>query len=56
MAHSHLTMTEAQDVDLILSQAPKTNMHEVPSYYIFRVNNTTLELLIGSTTPGKTPT
>ena len=32
MAQGHLTMTETQDVDLIRSQAPKTNMHEVPSF------------------------
>ena len=38
MAQGHLTITETQDVDLTLSQATKTNMHEVPSYYSFHVN------------------
>ena len=45
MAPGHLTITETQDVDLKLFQAPKTNMHEVPSYYGSRVNNPTLGLL-----------
>ena len=35
---------ETRDVDLILSQALKMNMHEVPSYYGSRENNTTLRL------------
>ena len=42
-----------QDVDLILLQALKTNMHGVPSHYDSHVNNSTLELRIGSTTFGK---
>ena len=48
--------TETQDVDLILSQALKMNMHEVPSFCSFRVNNTTLESPRGSTASGKSPT
>ena len=48
--------TETQDADLILFQAQVTNMHEVPSYFNFYVNNTTLELLIGSITSGQRPT
>ena len=35
-----------QDVDLILLQALKTNMHGVPSYYDSHGSNTTLELRI----------
>ena len=56
MAQGHLTITETQDVDLILSQAPKTNMHEVPSCLIFRANNTTLEFPCESIASGKSPT
>ena len=41
------TTTGTQDVDLILSQALKMNMREVPSYYGSRVNKTTLELQFG---------
>ena len=37
---------EIRDVDLILSQALKMNMREVPSYYGSRVNNATLALRI----------
>ena len=55
MAQGHLTITETQDADLILSQASKTNMHEVPSYYSFLVNNTTLECLLGSKSSGQRP-
>ena len=33
IAQDLLMTTETQDGDFILSQAPKTNMHEVPSYY-----------------------
>ena len=35
MAQGHLMTTETQDVGLILSQALRMNMHEVPSYYSF---------------------
>ena len=45
-----------QDVDLILLQALKTNMHGVPSHYDSHVSNSTLELRIGSTTFGKNQT
>ena len=31
-------------------------MHEVPSYYSFRANNTTLQFLLGSIASGKSPT
>ena len=55
MAQGHLTTTGTQDADLILSQALMMNMHEVPSYYSFHVNNTTLEFLIGSLTSGQRP-
>ena len=33
MAQGHLMTMEIQDEDLICSQAPKMNNHEVPSYY-----------------------
>ena len=56
MAQGHLTTTGTQDVDTILSQALKMNMHEVPSYYSFRANSTTLEFLLGSIASGKSPT
>ena len=56
MARGHLTTTETQNVDLILSQALKMNMHEVPSYYSFRANNTTLEFPLGPIASGKSPT
>ena len=56
LAQRHLTITETHNVDLILSQAPKTNMHEVPSNYSFRVKNTTLEFPCGSTASGTSPT
>ena len=55
MAQHHLTTTE-QDVDLILSQAPKMNVHEVPSYYGCHVNSTTLEFPRGSISSWKSPT
>ena len=48
MALGHLMTTEIQDEDLIRSQAPKMNKHEVPSCYGSRANNTTKELRSGS--------
>ena len=56
MALGHPMTIGIQDVDLILLQALKTNMHGVPSYYDSHVSNTTLELRIGSTTFGKNQT
>ena len=56
MAQGHLTTTGTHDADLILSQALMMNMHEVPSYYSFHENNTTLEFLIGPITSGQRPT
>ena len=56
MAQGHLMTIELRDVDLILSQALRMNMHEVPSFYGSRVNNTTLGLRIGSITFGKSAT
>ena len=47
-ALDHLMTTGIQDVDLM------TNMHEVPFYFKFHVNNAALELLIGSITFGAT--
>ena len=55
MAKGRPMTIEIQDEDLIRSQAPKMNMHEVPSYYGSRVNNTTMGLRIGSIF-GKSPT
>ena len=40
MAQGHLMTVEILGVDLILSQAPKMNKHEVPSYYGSHANNT----------------
>ena len=56
MVQGHLLTIEIRGVDLILSQAPKMNMHGVPSYYGSHVNNTTLGLQIGSITFGKSQT
>ena len=56
MAQGHLMTVEIRGADLILSQAPKMNMHEVPSYYGSHANNSTLELRIGSITFGNRQT
>ena len=56
MAPCRLTTTETQDADLILSQIQRMNIHEVPFCYAFRVNNTTLECLLGSRSSGQRPT
>ena len=56
MAQDHLLTIEIRYVDLMLSQAPRMNMREVPSYYGSHVNSTTLALLIGSIIFGKNPT
>ena len=53
VAQGHLITIEIRDVDLILSEALRMNMHEVPSYYGSRVNNTTVGLRIGSITCAK---
>ena len=55
MAQGHPMTTGIRDVDLILSQALRMNMHEVPSYYGSLVNNTTLELQSRSIIFGKNP-
>ena len=55
MAQGRLMTVEIQGADLILSQALKMNLHEVPSYYGSRVNSTTLELRTGSIIFGKNP-
>ena len=41
MAQGHLMTIEIQDDDMIRSQAPKMNNHEVPFYYGSLANNTT---------------
>ena len=56
MAQGHLMTKEKRGVDLIFSQAPKMNIHGVPSYYGSHVSNTTLGLRIGSITFGKSRT
>ena len=56
MAQGHLMTAEIRGVDLMLSQAPKMNMHGVPSYYGSHVSNITLGLRIGSITFGKSQT
>ena len=56
MAQGHLMTIEIRDVDLVLSQALKMNMREVPSYCGSRVNNTTLGSRIGSVAFGENPT
>ena len=43
-----LTTTGTQDADLILFQAQRMNMHEVPFCHIFRVNSSTLHCKTGS--------
>ena len=43
MVQSHLMTIEIRGVDLILSQALKMNMHEVPSYHGSRANNSVWE-------------
>ena len=55
MAQGHLMTIEIHDDDLIRSQAPKMNNHEVPCYYGSLANNTTLGLRIGSITFRKNP-
>ena len=55
MAQGHLMTIEIQDEDLIRSQAPKMNKHEVPSYYGSLANNTTKGLRSGSIIFGKNP-
>ena len=55
MAQDHLMTTETQDEDLIRSQAPKTNRHEVPYKNNFLANNTTQGLQSGSITFGRDP-
>ena len=47
---------QIRGVDLIRSQAPKMNKHEVPSYYGSCANNTTKGLRSGSIIFGKNPT
>ena len=47
---------ETISASLILSQALMMNMHEVPCCYIFRVNKSTLECLLGSVNCGQRPT
>ena len=53
MAKGRLMTLEIRRVDLILSQAPKMNMHGAPSYNGSHVNNTPLGLRIESITFGK---
>ena len=43
MVQGHLMTIEIRGVDLILSQALKMNMHEVPSYHGSRANNSVWE-------------
>ena len=42
MAQGHLMTVEIRGVDLIFSQAPKMNMHEVPSFYGSHANGITI--------------
>ena len=56
MANGRLMTVEIRGVNLILSQAPKMNMHGVPSYYGSHVNNITQGLRIGPITLGKNQT
>ena len=53
MALGHLMTIEIRGVDLIRSQAPKMNKHEVQSYYDFLGNDTTKGLRSGSIIFGK---
>ena len=55
MAQGRLMTIELLDEDLIRSQAPKMNNHEVPFYYGSFANKTTLELRSGSILFGKGP-
>ena len=55
MALGHLMTVEIQDEDLIHSQAPKMNKHEVPFYSGSLANNTTKGLQSGSIISGKNP-
>ena len=54
-AQGHLMTVEIRGVDLIRSQAPKMNRHEVPSYYGSHANNTTMGLRSGSMIFAKNP-
>ena len=56
MAQGQLMTIEIRGVDLILSQAPKMSMREVPSCYSFRVNNTMQAFPCGSIASGIIPT
>ena len=56
MALGHLMTIGIQDADLIHSQAPKMNNHEVPFYSGSLANNTTKGLQSGSIIFGKNPT
>ena len=56
MAQGHMTTTATQDAGLILSQALKMNMHEVPLCFDFHVNNITREYLPGSKISGQQQT
>ena len=55
MAQGHLMTVEIQDEELIHSQSPKMNNHEVPFYYDSLVNNTTKGLQSGSVIFGENP-
>ena len=55
-SQGRLMTVEIQGVDLILSQALRMKMHEVPSCYGSLVNNTALGLRIESIIFGKSPT
>ena len=56
MAQDHQMTIGIRDADLIRSQAPKMNKHEVPFYYGSLANNTTKGLRSGSIIFGKNPT
>ena len=56
IAQGRLMTVEIQGVDLIRSQAPKMNKHEVPSYFGSLPNNTTKGLRSRSMIFGKNPT
>ena len=55
MAQGHLMTFEIQDEDLIRSQAPKMNKHEVPFYYGSLANKITKGLRSGSILFGMNP-
>ena len=56
MLLGHLTLTETQYEDLILSQVQRMNVHEVPLFFDFQVNSITLACPFGSKSCCQRPT